>query len=445
MVSITMYGGVGEIGGNKTLIEDGKARIFLDMGQSFGFGEEFFAGYLMARTGRVGLRDFFELDLMPKIPGLYSKDMLDRTGFKYRKPMFDGIFLSHIHFDHCQQIAFAHPDIPVHLGEGTKIIKDSWESTSNMKFGEHDYQTFRTGDRIDVNGIEVEPIHVDHSVPAAYGYIVHTKKGAVVYTGDFRQHGSHKKLTEDFLDRVKEERPIALICEGTRVAPEEKRKNYTEAQVKSHSKQIVKKAGKKLVVTTFYPRDVDRIRTFYEVAKATGRKFVVSARTAHLLQSLGKDTGIKLPNVMKNKHILVFHRELARAPPLWERDFEKKWIGSDEVHRRQGELILQLDFWHFNEFVDIKPKKGSEFIHSKSEPFEENDIEDEVKHNWLKRFGLHHHQYHASGHCSMSEIKSIIADIDPKVVIPIHTEYPNLFKRMAEKVKLPVKGKKFTI
>jgi len=230
MVSITMYGGVGEIGGNKTLLEDGKAKIFLDMGESFGFGEEYFTGYLGSRTGRVGLRDHFALDLMPKIPGLYSKEMLDGAGFRYRKPFFDGIFISHIHFDHSEHLVFVHPEIPVHLGEGTKMILHSWEKTTSQKnLGEHDYRTFRTGDMIDVNGLDVEPIHVDHSVPAAYGYIIHTKKGAVIYTGDFRKHGSHSDLTEDFLNRAREERPIAMICEGTRVAREERRKNYTEA------------------------------------------------------------------------------------------------------------------------------------------------------------------------------------------------------------------------
>ncbi|MFQ5885440.1 MAG: MBL fold metallo-hydrolase, partial [Thermoplasmata archaeon] len=393
---------------------------------------------------RFGLRDYFALNLIPKIPGLYSKDMLQGTGYRYRKPAFERIFLSHIHFDHTWHLRFVHPDIPVCLGEGTKIIMDSWVTTSKDFFGEHDYQTFRTGDRIKLDGIEVEPIHVDHSVPAAYGYIIHTKKGTIVYTGDFRKHGSHSELTEDFLARVKEERPIALICEGTRVASEEKRKNYTEAEVKSHSKAVVRKAGKKLVVTTFYPRDVDRMRTFYEVAKATGRKFVVSSKTAHLLTALGKDPGIKLPDVIRNKHLLVYVRELKRYPS-WEKDFERKAVNAEYVHKNQDKLILQLDFFHFSELVDIKPKKGSHFIHSKSEPFVEDDIEEEVKMNWLKRFGLHHHQYHASGHCSMREIKTIVKDINPKVLIPIHCEEPELFKSMAKKVILPVLGKRFEV
>ena len=35
MVSLTFYGGVNEIGGNKILLEDQDTRLFLDFGMSF--------------------------------------------------------------------------------------------------------------------------------------------------------------------------------------------------------------------------------------------------------------------------------------------------------------------------------------------------------------------------------------------------------------------------
>ena len=49
MTNLTFYGGVGEIGGNKVLVEDRDARIWLDMGATFDFGSDYFVEYLMPR------------------------------------------------------------------------------------------------------------------------------------------------------------------------------------------------------------------------------------------------------------------------------------------------------------------------------------------------------------------------------------------------------------
>ncbi len=90
MVSLTFYGGVREIGGNKVLLEDKDTRIFLDFGMSFRFGIDYFTGFLQPRRVN-GLGDYFEFDLLRRLKGLYSKELLENTGLKYEKPRFDGV------------------------------------------------------------------------------------------------------------------------------------------------------------------------------------------------------------------------------------------------------------------------------------------------------------------------------------------------------------------
>ena len=442
-MKVTVHGGVEEIGGNKILLEDKDARIWLDMGQSFSFGEELFAEFLGPRM-RFGLRDYFALDLMPKIPGLYSHEMLESTDFPYRRPEFSAILLSHVHFDHSTHIAFADPKIPVHLGKGTRTILDVWEETSAMvNMGDHDYRTFRTGDKLKIDGVDARPVHVDHSVPAAYGHILHCPSGTVVYTGDLRRHGPHASMTDDFVEAAKRAKPDLLICEGTRIDPNDKRENYSEKDVKTLSTNEVNKAKGKLAVVTFYPRDVDRMRTFYEVARATGRDFVASAKTARLLMALEGDSHIRVPRVKKDPGLLVYLREMDK-PKRWERELAEaagnRVVGADYVRKNQDSVILQLDFTHLTELIDIQPKRGGIFIHSKSEPFEEDDVEDMVKKNWLKHFGLSEHQFHASGHLNRKELEELVREIDADKVIPVHTEHPEMFKDFADKVIVPRKG-----
>jgi hypothetical protein len=53
MTTITLYGGVNEIGGCKILVEDGEARIFLDFGRAFGRYSDYFDGvFVRERTAR---------------------------------------------------------------------------------------------------------------------------------------------------------------------------------------------------------------------------------------------------------------------------------------------------------------------------------------------------------------------------------------------------------
>ena len=201
MAKLTFYGGVAEIGGNKILVEDRDARIWLDMGAPFDLGEEYFVEFLQPRD-RFGLRDYFALDLVKQIPGLYSAEALDPTDMAWEPPAFSAIFITHVHYDHTQQLRFVDPNIPVHLGEGARTILESLDTTARapfLKLGPHAYETFRSGQAQTVDGVEVEPIHVDHSAPAAYGYLVHTSEGTIAYTGDLRHHGPMKVLTEDFI------------------------------------------------------------------------------------------------------------------------------------------------------------------------------------------------------------------------------------------------------
>ncbi len=209
MVKLRFYGGVNEIGGNKILLEDKKTKIFFDFGQSFTFGADYFTGWLAPRAVN-GLGDYFAFGLLPRISGLYSKEMLASTNLPYTEPQVDAVFLSHAHFDHITHIQFLDSKIPIYVGVGTKLLMESMEETSTFcKYGEHECHKFRTGHKIKVDNITVEPVHVDHSIPAAYGFIIHTSEGSLIYTGDLRMHGPRKDLTEDFMKKAKSCEPTA--------------------------------------------------------------------------------------------------------------------------------------------------------------------------------------------------------------------------------------------
>jgi len=450
MVTLCFYGGVNEIGGNKILLRDKDTRIFFDFGQSFKFGTDYFTSWLAPRAVN-GVGDYFAFDLLPKIRGLYSEEMLASTNLPYIEPQVDAVFLSHAHFDHIAHIEFIDPKIPIYVGVGTKLLMESMEETSSFcKYGEHVCHKFRTGHRIKVNDVMVEPVHVDHSIPAAYGFIIHTSEGSIVYTGDLRMHGPRKDLTEDFMEKAKGCEPIAMICEGTRMVEKENRKNHTEAQVKQLSNDVVSSTDK-MVFTMRYSRDLDRFRSFYKVAQNNQRQIVVSPKTAYLLTKLRDDEHLDLPDPGKDENILVYYKRKKSCNfdekdyYSWERKFMDKMVTHEFVHKNQSNLMMDLDFYQFAELIDIKPADGSQFIHSMSEPFSEEDIEDQVMHNWIDKFKMHFHQLHASGHLDKDQLVNLINYTQPRRVFPVHTENQELFKNCCNNVQIIEHSKEYDL
>ena len=450
MVSLTFYGGVNEIGGNKVLLEDDEVSVFFDFGQSFTFGADYFYSWLMPRA-LDGLADYFEFNLLPRLSGLYAKEMLAFADLPYAKPEIDAVFLSHAHFDHINHIQFLDPEIPVYLGVGTKLFLEVAEETSSFcNYRDHGYETFRTGGKVVLDDVMVEPIHVDHSIPAAYGFLIHTSEGTTVYTGDLRAHGPRKDMTEEFSGKAREAEPVAMICEGTRMVEEERRKNYSEQQVEDLAGKVISSTDK-IVFVTRYSRDMDRFRSFYNIARRNNRKIVISPKAAHLLSKLLDDTRLVLPDPLEDDDILVYYKRKKTGEfnesdyYHWERQFMDKMVTYEFVHENQGNLVMDLDFYQFAELIDIRPDAGSDFIHSMSEPYSEEDIEKQVMHNWLDHFGIRFHQLHASGHMNKQELTEMIGRINPKRIFPVHTENPGLFEKVSKKTVIPSRGKRYTL
>jgi ribonuclease J len=418
--SFVALGGVGEIGGNKFLIKDGDTRILLDFGVSYADRRRFYSEPLLAPRDE---KELFEFGMLPKLEGLYK--------FEESEPTVQGVFLSHSHADHSACISYLNRKIPVYCGETTAtIIRALYETRtkslesdiSGLKF-----ETFRTGSKIRLGSVEVEPIHVDHSVPAAYGFIVHTSGGTLVYTGDLRVHGTKPQMTHDFIERARQEKPDALLAEGTNLIGATL---TTEAEVRSKVSSVIQ-ASSKLVLADFSNVDVDRFRTFYDAAKENDRVLAISLRQAHLLSKLADERRIDIPNVAHDKNIVVYQRSKKRYYE-WEKNvlsFQNVMEASD-IKGTQTKTVLVSSASSFKELVDIRPEPGSCFILSISEPFnEEQEFEFERVVNWLDHFGLPMYHVHCSGHIMPDQLKSALARIGPKTVYPIHTEHPELYAK----------------
>jgi ribonuclease J len=444
-------GGVHEIGGNKVLVEDGDTRVFLDFGAGFSDGSEYFSAGIEPRRVN-GAGNYFEFGLLPELDGLYSEGALQNTRLKHSSPEIDAVPLSRYHSDHMGRIVFIDPEIPIYCAETTRLIHEASSESGGSALNGHRIKTFRTGDRLRIGRIKVQPIHVDHSIPGAYGFVVHTSEGAIAYTGDFRFHGPMGRMTQDFIAEASNAKPIALITEGTRVSDDDHKQELSEAEVVREAVVVLRHAKKRFVFSSFRGNDIDRVMSFYRACEEMGRSLVVSMKVAMLLEKLRSDKHLKVPRVGKDVSVYLRRKGKGtfddREYYMRERKFLDVGIAADEVNQKQDKMFLHLDQWWFPELVDIKPTRGGSYIHATTEAFnEEGEKDEEVVRNWVNHYGLRHHQIHASGHASMAKVRYLVHSVKARAVVPIHTERPELFSSFGEESRLllPTKGKKMSL
>jgi len=467
VTSLTFYGGVNEIGGNKILLEDKDTKVFLDFGKSFSRRAKFFEEYLNPRTAN-GITDFLHMNLLPDIKGAYRDDLLKLAERKPEEPDIDAVLLTHAHADHADYISFLHEDIPIHMGETCHLILKALEERSArtlekevLSYKPRPYNrkdeaiqrkinTFRTGDKFKIGSLEVEPIHVDHSVPGAYGFIIYTSSGPIAYTGDIRLHGTKSEMTREFIEKAKEEKPIALITEGTRVKESEKEER--EELVYKESHKIVSSSDK-LIFADFNFKDVDRMRTFYNIAKENDRKFAVKLNDAYFLKYLSQDPKLNVPTL--DDEDIVIYLPKKGSGTYSDSDYkgsEKQFIDqhnawtAEQIATQKSKVLCALGYYSFTALIDMKPKPGAVYIHSSSEPYtEEQEISEDRTDNWLAHFGMNKFQCHCSGHARGQDLLKAVSEIDAKSLYPIHTEHPEAYKSVSKNMILVDEGKKYDL
>ena len=483
MASLTFYGGVNEIGGNKILFEAEGTSIFLDFGMSFKIANQFFAEFLQPRKC-TALADFFEFGLLPDINGIYRNDYLTHIGRRQEeKRSVDAVLLTHAHADHAQYIHFLRTDIPIYCTKATKIILQALEETGRNPFldlitacdafkfyktksgtlgrvtrkntefiHERPFQVMVPGKKVTIGSVEIEMVPVDHSLPGACGYIIYSDEGNLVYTGDIRFHGSNQALSNQFVEKAKTAEPQWLIAEGTHI---DSTQQVSEADVKHELTQLIANAHG-LVFVEHPTRDLDRVATICEAAQTNNREFVVPLKLAYLLEAMGALAPLALNDVkilVPKKSWGLITREgidwnlIEQDYEAWERDYinRENAITCNELQRNPEHYVVSMSLWEINQLTDIKPHAAI-WIKSSCEPFsDEMELDEARKRNWLAHFGIKDYAAHASGHASGPEMKALITTIHPDRLYPVHTEHPEIFREVFTNAEWVEQGKRYML
>jgi len=467
-VRLTFLGGVNEVGGNKILLEDFNydVKIFLDFGINIKNFNDNFERYEEPSS----VKELTKLGLLPNtehlsIENLYTNYEASKSQeYNDLETNVDGILITHPHKDHFYGLSFINRNIPVYTGVFTKKIISAYYKCSKVSisnnYGGLEWKLFRTGDVLNIKGLKIIPVHVDHSIPAAYGFIIKTSKCNIVYTGDFRMHGPLSAMTQDFLQEITNkglDKIDILICEGTHI---HRGAIESENNVEKNVEQLFLENPYDFFLVKYGRLDWDRFRTFSLIAKKHGWKFVITEKDAYFYYLMNKDEiyeSMKNPSIIADDHILILSSGNVRY--RWQEKIrqalhkEKKgfrFIKYNEIKELKSQFFFYITSLQKDVIKKINPNLKGAFISSSIDPYTEEYIDNNrTLTRYFRQLGIPSYRVHASGHAMPHHLINFINSVNPEYLIPVHTEHPHFFKTFFEKseieVIVPDKNDKFDL
>ncbi|NVM37011.1 MAG: hypothetical protein HWN81_15550 [Candidatus Lokiarchaeota archaeon] len=483
-VRLTFFGGVHRVGGNIVLLEDldYDVKIFLD----FGINTIDFSKFRKNFPDNNETKVLTDCHVLPReidlpIKNVYSKYFIfDHNKSQYPQKVrecegkvdpptnLDGILISHPHRDHYRGISFINRNIPIYTGVVTKRIIKAYSRSSAQRFENFLYGLkwirFRTGNVIQIKNMEIYPVHVDHSIPVAYGFIICTSAGIIVYTGDFRMHGPLQLMTADLIKKVKEVcktkgqiesdftyregEVVALICEGTHI---HKGSIESERIVKRHLRKLFNIMPFDYVIVQYGRIDWDRFRIYVDIAKKYNWKYIIFDKDAYFYNRLNKKAiydSMKDPNIEATDNIIILSQEKRKFQ--WKKEVDQmlgnigkseRIIHLEDLKHLDGRFFLYVTSIQYYDIIkNYLPKDlRGVFISSNVDPYaEEYRMDKRFISTDLLDIGVPSYRIHASGHAKPHDIIRFVHEIDPLKLIPIHTEHPEFFRKLFREERIEV-------
>ena len=419
----------------------------------------------------------------------------------------DACFITHAHVDHTGSISFLDETIPLYATPVTAAVLRAVEETQFSSGPENGVTDFilrpnlganKHGQRtlIDLMGpmqfpdCRVTPFPVDHSIPGACAYLIEYDGGTLVYTGDLRFHGRMGHVTEDSIQKLTAVHPDAVLIEGTNLRSNEGTPSHdtafhrrfafwSEQEVETKALEEIQQASG-IVMADFGMKDLDRLMTFQRVAHATGRKLAILPRDAYIVR-LAEEAGYPTINLQDPELVLYVKRagsgtyDKSDIKQDWARSTLLRFAGSDpdfvdpkerrdavegvlngacprvvqaaEIAAHQSDYLLSLGYWDVQELCDLQPSRGSLYVHSSAEAFnEEMSWSQERLARWLDLTGMDSVHIHASGHAPQEDLFRIVERLAARQVFPIHTEHAERYvERFGDTVSLVENGQSVTL
>lgn len=382
-------GGLGEVGKNMYVVEDGQDIVVIDCGIMF--PEE----------------DMLGIDVV--IPDIsYLVENKDRI---------QGILITHGHEDHIGALPYVLREInvPVFATKLTLGFIENKLREANL-LNETKRVLIHSNSVVKLGRMTATFFRVNHSIPDCVGVCLETSQGAIVHTGDFKFDQTpvdNRKADLFKMAQIGERGVLCLMSDSTNA----ERPGFTgsEREVRETIERAFHQASQRIVVATF-ASNMHRVQQVIDVAEQYNRKVCIVGRSMVNVVNIGMELGyLRVP-----KGILIDIDDINRLPA------NKVVVLSTGS---QGEPMSALTRMARSAHNKMEILPGDTIVIAATPiPGNEKYVARTV--DQLFRIGANvvysdggPHGAHVSGHGSQEDLKLMLNLIRPKYFVPIHGEY----------------------
>lgn len=398
-MKITIHRGTDQIGGCVTEYEHDGWRLFVDYGE--------------------------------QLPGSQKTGPLEIEGLTKGDLSKSALLITHYHGDHIGCIKDLPDGISIYMGEiGRNILLalsehlvyvDNLQKDMIDKLKE--INTFLPGRAFSIGPFKIMPINVDHSAFDAYAFKIEANGVSVFHSGDFRTHGFRSGKLKEVIDKFvgKVDYMVSEATNINRAPTASEKESALQQRFEDCLRNSIDKNVNRGHIVYVSSTNIDRIFSLYHAALKVKIPFFVDAYQKKIMDVVTEG------DTLWGKSSLYQYGEY---PPIELQRDKIDFKVTDrflETLGKRGYVLLARPNDRFNKLIEKIPGNKSKYLSMWRGYIKP---ENEAYNRDLAMALESGYEYlHTSGHCDMDSLSDVISLLQPKAIIPIHTDNPEEFEQ----------------
>jgi len=364
----------------------------------------------------------------------------------------DAVLISHPHQDHFGLIEALDPGVPVYIGELGKRLIDATRILIGKELHGNDFRYFQSWQPFVIGDFTVTPYLVDHSAVDAYGFLIEAAGKRIFYSGDFRAHGRKSILFEKMVAAPPKDIDL-LFMEGTMM----QRTNDdfpTETDVERKIYQTIK-GQENISFLIASSQNIDRIVSAFRACKRAGKSLVIDIYTAWVLEQLKLVSGNIPAMEWDLVRVYATHSQDAKLTghPDFFGDFRQRVyrqrVRKEELQAHPAGFLFLGKMSSCRIIERYKTAKPVNVIYSQwlgylNHPSPEY-YGSQAMADFRKDPQVNFVYAHTSGHATVQDLQTFAAALQPKMLVPVHTEHGDRFRELFDNVTGIPDGREFQL